>query len=156
MPSKVFNIQVLRNQPEVINDKHKKQTRQSAIKNDLIEVTSKLRMEMKTLDEKVENTYRLLAQIASKLIVPSPQAITQIAPENLPTPPLTTREQEILRLIACGNSCKDIAALLSISLKTAENHRKNIMNKLDIHNTAGLVHYAIRYGIVPLQQYGSE
>lgn len=61
---------------------------------------------------------------------------------------LTDREREILQLIAEGNTSKQIAEQLFISGKTVENHRANIMKKLEIHETAGLVRYAIRIGLV--------
>lgn len=61
--------------------------------------------------------------------------------------PLTTREREILRLIAKGLSDKEIARALFISRKTVANHRFHIMKKLGIHNAAGLAIYAIRMGI---------
>jgi two-component system response regulator NreC len=61
---------------------------------------------------------------------------------------LTNREREVLQLIAEGNTSKEIAVLLYISVKTVENHRANIMKKLDIHETAGLVRYAIKIGLV--------
>lgn len=61
---------------------------------------------------------------------------------------LTNREREILQLIAEGHTSKEIAAMLFISVKTVENHRANIMNKLDIHETAGLVRYAVKIGLV--------
>lgn len=67
-------------------------------------------------------------------------------PPNL----LTTRQREILRLIADGASTKQIAADLDVSVKTVESHRAQIMAKLDIHDTAGLVRYAIRHGISEL------
>ncbi len=60
---------------------------------------------------------------------------------------LTNREREILQLLSEGNTSKQIAKMLFISVKTVENHRANIMNKLDIHDTAGLVRYAIRIGL---------
>jgi DNA-binding NarL/FixJ family response regulator len=62
--------------------------------------------------------------------------------------PLTAREQEVLRLIAEGQSTKQVAALLGITFKTAESHRARIMAKLGIHETAGLVRYAIRDGLI--------
>jgi two-component system response regulator NreC len=65
---------------------------------------------------------------------------------------LTTREREILQLIAEGNSSKKIAELLFISPKTVETHRTHIMNKLNIHNRTGLVKYAIRKGIVEVDK----
>jgi DNA-binding NarL/FixJ family response regulator len=61
--------------------------------------------------------------------------------------PLTRRECEILRLIALGNSHAVIADLLHLSIRTVDTHRNNIMKKLDLHDTASLVTYAIREGI---------
>jgi len=61
---------------------------------------------------------------------------------------LTNREREILKLISEGYTSKQIAEMLYISVKTVDNHRANIMNKLNIHDTAGLVRYAIRIGLV--------
>jgi DNA-binding NarL/FixJ family response regulator len=62
--------------------------------------------------------------------------------------PLTARERQVLQLIAEGKSTKDAASLLGISSKTAESHRTSLMQKLDIHETATLVRYAIRRGLV--------
>ena len=61
---------------------------------------------------------------------------------------LTLRERQVLQLIAEGKSTKDVASLLGISVKTAESHRTRLMNKLDIHETASLVRYAVRQGMV--------
>jgi DNA-binding NarL/FixJ family response regulator len=66
--------------------------------------------------------------------------------------PLTPRQRGILRLIAEGKSTKEIAFELAISVKTVETHRAQLMERLDIHDVAGLVKYAIRAGIVPLPQ----
>jgi DNA-binding NarL/FixJ family response regulator len=65
-----------------------------------------------------------------------------------PADPLTARERQVLQLIAEGKSTKDAAAVLGISPKTAESHRTSLMRKLDIHETAGLVRYAVRRGLV--------
>lgn len=65
-----------------------------------------------------------------------------------PHDPLTPRERQILQLVAEGNSTKDIANLLNISFKTAESHRSRTMKKLDIHDVAGLVRYAISRGLI--------
>lgn len=65
-----------------------------------------------------------------------------------PRDPLTARERQVLQLIAEGKSTKEIASLLGISTKTAESHRTRLMQKLDIHETASLVRYAVRRGIV--------
>ncbi|HUI24686.1 MAG TPA: response regulator transcription factor [Candidatus Kryptonia bacterium] len=61
---------------------------------------------------------------------------------------LTLREVEVLQLIAEGYSNKEIAQQLTVSVKTVETHRARLMNKLDIHETAGLVRFAIRKKIV--------
>ena len=60
---------------------------------------------------------------------------------------LSMRERQVLQLIAEGNSTKDIATQLRISAKTVESHRSKLMRELDIHDTAGLVRYAIRRGV---------
>ena len=61
---------------------------------------------------------------------------------------LTTREQSVLLLVAEGNSNKDVAAKLDISIRTVETHRKNIKKKLGISTTAGLTRYAISNGLL--------
>jgi two-component system response regulator NreC len=66
----------------------------------------------------------------------------------LPTDPLTSRERQVLQLVGEGKSSKEIAALLGISIKTTESHRTRLMRKLDIHELASLVRYAIRRGLV--------
>jgi DNA-binding NarL/FixJ family response regulator len=63
---------------------------------------------------------------------------------------LTTREKQVLQLIAEGKSNKEIAALLELSVNTVSVHRANIMEKLGIHRTAELVLYAVRRGLVQL------
>jgi DNA-binding NarL/FixJ family response regulator len=64
---------------------------------------------------------------------------------------LTPRQREVLQLIAEGYTCQEISEKLSISLKTAENHRYDIMQKLEIHDLPGLVRYAIRTGLTSLE-----
>jgi two-component system, NarL family, response regulator NreC len=64
---------------------------------------------------------------------------------------LTPREKEILKLLAEGNSVKEIACELDLSLKTVETHKFNLMRKLDIHNKAQLVQYAIQKKVIRLQ-----
>jgi two-component system response regulator NreC len=64
---------------------------------------------------------------------------------------LTSREKEVLKLLAEGNSVKEIASNLDLSLKTVETHKFNLMRKLDIHNKAQLVQYAIQKKIIRLQ-----
>src|SRR4051812_33639666 len=61
---------------------------------------------------------------------------------------LTTREAEVLQLVAEGSANKQVAAELGISIKTVEKHRQNLMDKLNIHDTAGLTRYAISAGVI--------
>lgn len=61
---------------------------------------------------------------------------------------LTSREREVLHLVTEGRSTKEIASLLDISPKTAENHRTRVMQKLGVHNTAELVRYAAQRGLL--------
>jgi DNA-binding NarL/FixJ family response regulator len=61
---------------------------------------------------------------------------------------LTPRQREVLQFIAKGHTTKEIAQMLNISVKTAETHRTQLMQQLDIHDIAGLVRYAIRVGVV--------
>ena len=63
---------------------------------------------------------------------------------------LSTREREVLQLLAEGKSTKETAAKLHVSVKTIESHRKQVMDKLDIHSVAELTKYAIREGLTPL------
>jgi two-component system, NarL family, response regulator NreC len=67
---------------------------------------------------------------------------------DLASDPLTSRERQVLQLVGEGKSTKEIAVMLGISTKTAESHRTRLMHKLDIHETASLVRYAIRRGLV--------
>jgi DNA-binding NarL/FixJ family response regulator len=71
-------------------------------------------------------------------------------PTGQPPPQLTTRELEVLQLIVHGKSNKEIAIVLSLSVNTVAVHRANIMQTLGIHNTAELVVYAIRQGLVSI------
>jgi DNA-binding NarL/FixJ family response regulator len=61
---------------------------------------------------------------------------------------LTSREAEVLQLVAEGQANKQIAGTLAISIKTVEKHRQHVMEKLDIHDTAGLTRHAIAAGII--------
>ncbi len=65
-----------------------------------------------------------------------------------PCEPLTTRERQVLKLVAEGETSKDIAAKLSISTRTVEHHRANLMKKLNLKNAADLIRYAISKGYV--------
>src|SRR2546425_287057 len=78
----------------------------------------------------------------SRALVQAYQGKTELRPD-----PLSPRERQVLQLIAEGKTTKEVATFLQISVKTAETHRTRIMTKLNIHETAGLVRYAIRSGL---------
>jgi DNA-binding NarL/FixJ family response regulator len=75
--------------------------------------------------------------------------IKRIGAKAGPLMRLTPRQREIVQLIAEGNSTKEIAFLLRVSVKTVEAHRTQLMNRLGIHDVVGLVRYAMRFGLVP-------
>jgi DNA-binding NarL/FixJ family response regulator len=85
---------------------------------------------------------------AGKLVLD--QRLGSLAQPTGPPPQLTTRELEVLHLIVHGKSNKEIAIVLSLSANTVAVHRANIMQTLGIHNTAELVVYAIRQGLVSI------
>jgi two-component system, NarL family, response regulator NreC len=64
------------------------------------------------------------------------------------TPVLTAREQEVMKLLAEGRTVREVASELSLSVKTVEAHKLNLMRKLDIHNRAHLIEYAIHTGVI--------
>jgi len=67
-----------------------------------------------------------------------------------PADELTAREREVLQLVAEGNTSKEIAKILNVSAKTVDNHRQNMMSKLDLHTVSELTKYAIRKGLTTL------
>jgi DNA-binding NarL/FixJ family response regulator len=69
-------------------------------------------------------------------------------PKHRGNEPLTSREQEVLQMVAEGHVNKQIAATLHLSIKTVEKHRQQLMDKLGIHDIAGLTRYAIAHGVV--------
>lgn len=107
----------------------------------------------KTLLDCLESTLKgehyldaaLSGEIATKLL---DVATLQTDNSNSAYGALSPREQQVMRLLAQGEPTKDIADKLSISPKTVANHRANIMTKLDIHNSAGLIRYAARLGLL--------
>lgn len=76
-----------------------------------------------------------------------PRSNSDLSPHNL-----TRRELEVLRLTAEGHSVRQVAAMLSLSAKTVDAHKVNLMRKLHIHNKAHLVQYAFRHGVITLDR----
>jgi DNA-binding NarL/FixJ family response regulator len=86
--------------------------------------------------------------ISKRLLEQYRQVFVRGMPVRRQTNPLTTRETEVLQLIAEGKPNKQIAAELALSIKTIEKHRQCLMNKLNIHDIAGLTRYAISKGVI--------
>jgi two-component system, NarL family, response regulator NreC len=84
-----------------------------------------------------------LSSGASKVVVEA-----YLANDDTPDDPLSIRQREVLQLIAEGKNIKEVAIILGISAKTAESHRTGLMRKLNVHEVAGLVRYAVREGLV--------
>lgn len=90
-------------------------------------------------------------QYITPLIRPDPQATFQReSTRDLPSvKTLTPRQREVLQLIVEGKSTKAMASILSISLKTVEFHKSNLMERVGVHTTAELIHYAVVHGLTP-------
>ena len=100
--------------------------------------------------EAVQETHWILGMRTPATLV-SGRWKGNIGPIGVPAPQLSPREREVLRLLAEGNRCKDVAVLLNISVKTADTHRSNIMSKLNLHSIATLVAYAVRNDVIRVQ-----
>lgn len=97
---------------------------------------------LKAIDEVSQGNIYLSPGI-SRAVMEAFRSGTQLASRTL-----TAREREVLQLIAEGKTTKEIGSVLGISVKTAETHRSRVMDKLEIRDTAGLVRYAIRMGLI--------
>ncbi len=106
---------------------------------------------LKGIETVLRGDYFLDSAVSSQVVqtlMKLPGKETKITDAHYAT--LTAREQEILRLLAEGMSTREIAEKLYISPKTVENHRANIMNKLDLHSTLELVRYAAKLGLIDM------
>ena len=110
----------------------------------------------------IKELTRAIDTIMAKQIYLSPSISKMVLDELLLTangaddkylgnPDLTPREREVLQLLAEGKSTKQIASQLHISVSTAETHRRQMMEKLDLHSVAELTKFAIREGMTPLE-----
>ncbi|HZS54040.1 MAG TPA: response regulator transcription factor [Bryobacteraceae bacterium] len=84
-------------------------------------------------------------------IVPDLRALADSNGDYARTATLTPREQEVVRLLAEGRTVREVSSELALSVKTVEAHKLNLMRKLDIHNRASLIEYAIQKGLVAAQ-----
>ncbi|HET9555147.1 MAG TPA: LuxR C-terminal-related transcriptional regulator [Anaeromyxobacteraceae bacterium] len=87
-------------------------------------------------------------QERERVIRQQQEAIRALSETVTAAAPLSSRERQVLQLVGEGKSTKQAAAVLGISVKTAESHRSRLMRKLDVHETASLVRHAIRRGLV--------
>jgi len=89
--------------------------------------------------------------IRRSLTTPEPRSFQNGPPQTGGRSHLTPRELQVLRLIARGQPNKEIALNLHVSIKTVQKHRQSVMDKLDIHDVAGLTRYALAKGLLALQ-----
>jgi DNA-binding NarL/FixJ family response regulator len=91
-------------------------------------------------------------EISRRILRQTREAFQSGSEHKSGSPTLTERETQVLRLISDGKSNKEIAEVLQISVKTVEKHRQTLMNKLHVHDAAGLTRYAIARGLVPCER----
>jgi len=103
--------------------------------------------ELASAIQSVHQGKSFLSPVAAAAVVEEYQQKTTEADKD-PYRQLTDREREMLKLVAEGYTAREIADMLVITLRTVETHKTNLMNKLDIHNKADLIKYAIRKGII--------
>ena len=109
-------------------------------------------------DAKKQELIKAVKAIASGKTYLSPEVsrhvidnyVQSVGTPKSPIEQITPRQREILKLIAEGRTNKEMAQLLNISVKTVDTHRTQLMERLDIHDVAGLVRYAIKTGIVTI------
>ncbi len=100
----------------------------------------------------VEGRTYLSSTVSQIVVEDYVQRVSEGSPKTVtgPAKDLSSREREVLQLIAEGYATKEIAVMLHLSIKTVETHRRQIMHKLDIHSIAGLTIYAVREGLASL------
>jgi DNA-binding NarL/FixJ family response regulator len=103
-------------------------------------------------DQAANDLVRAIREVCSGQVYLSPGVSSAVleayASPDRPRDTLSARERQVLQLIAEGKTTKEIAVLIHVSAKTVETHRARLMQKLGIHEIAGLVRYAIRKGLV--------
>jgi DNA-binding NarL/FixJ family response regulator len=103
-------------------------------------------------DQAASDLVRAIREVCNGQVYLSPgvsrAVVEAYATPDQPKNTLSARERQVLQLIAEGKTTRDIAALIHVSAKTVETHRARLMQKLGIHEIAGLVRYAIRKGLV--------
>ncbi|WP_164011599.1 response regulator [Pyxidicoccus trucidator] len=108
--------------------------------------------ELKVALESVRQGRTYLSPAISQTVVDGFLRITEETPEPRALDLITSRQKEILQLITEGNTTRTIAERLKVSVKTVEAHRSQLMERLDIHDVASLVRFALRHGLVAAEQ----
>jgi DNA-binding CsgD family transcriptional regulator len=98
---------------------------------------------VKLMRSLIQETQALSQKVGSRAATAEPEVSAQVMPAGL-----SSRELEVVRLLAEGNHNKEIARILGISVRTVETHRAHIRTKVGVHSMGGLVRYAVRNGIV--------
>jgi DNA-binding NarL/FixJ family response regulator len=129
------------------DDAYVQQVTQSGAAGYLVKQTAATEL-LKAIRETQRGNAYFSPAIAKRLRDQCRDALATGQPVKRRTDYLTTREAEVLQLIAEGRANKQIAAELCISIKTVEKHRQQVMNKLGIHDVAGLTRHAIAKGII--------
>jgi len=106
---------------------------------------------IKAIREAREGNAYFSPTISKRLLECNRRAIINGRPVRKNDDKLTSREQEVLQLVAEGKSNKQIAAEMFLSIKTVEKHRQQLMNKLNLHEVAGLTRYAIAKGVIEVK-----
>lgn len=128
-------------------DEYVQQTTEAGAAGYLIKQTAGNEL-LKAIREAYRGNAYFSPSVAKRLRDQCRDALSGGQPSGKPSERLTTREAEVLQLIAEGRANKQIAAELCISIKTVEKHRQQLMNKLGIHDVAGLTRHAIAKGII--------
>lgn len=98
------------------------------------------------------NDQLFLSPAIAKRVVEQPAQLNRLKNNQFGLDLLTDREKDVLKLIAAGLRVKEVAGQLNIAIRTAETHKKNIMGKLDIHNSILLTRYAIQSSLIDLKK----
>ncbi|MEI6152854.1 MAG: response regulator transcription factor [Deltaproteobacteria bacterium] len=126
------------------NEEYVLQALQAGASGYLLKDAATLELELAVRAVSRNETY--LSPGVSKHVIDSYRK--RILTDQQPADQLTPRQREVLQLIAEGRTTKEIASILKIAIKTVETHRTQMMERLNIHDIAGLVRYAIRVGLI--------
>ncbi len=140
-------------QAETRTELAKTRTEQAEIRTEQAE--SRTERAETTLQSVVHKEVELRQEISTRLLKRLPM-LKEIADCKGPLERLTSRQRDILQLIAEGQNTKKIGAILKVSPKTVEYHRMKLMNCLNVHDIPGLVRFALRVGLIPEEKLAAN